>query len=153
MTIEHYFVFKGQKDVVDSFEKGLIELGLFQVEIDTIQNGNFGSYSKNSDIDAGRLSKMNMHARDDSKYAISSDMIMSILGLMGTTGIAGIITNVLNSHKGEGSVEFNQEGNITKVTFKDMNPKKVPEMLAEISELVRKEEKQNKNEVSKDSND
>lgn len=145
---DEILVLDGEREIVTEFEKGLLQLGMTPIEIDTLSVVddtiyNTGKHKDEAD-DISFESREFFGKKEESQYTIDSTAIVSsIVGLLGTGGLVTIVTTVINAHKGEGSVEFDEKGNIIKVTFKDMNPNKVPKLLEEISQCIREGRKLN----------
>ena len=65
--------------------------------------------------------------------------MVQLLTLLGTGGLVEIIKSILNAHKGEGTIELDEQGRITKVTFKNMMPNDVGKVVNSISEATKRE--------------
>lgn len=150
---DHILMIDGNEDIVSEFNARLLELGMIPIEMDTANNSGEKVYS---DVNLGE--KPNsfgeedfLGKKDDSQYTFEPITMVSLaVTLLGSAGFASIVTSVLNAHKGEGDIEIDEKGNITKITFKDMNPRKVPKMIEEISEAARKAGSLNKRAILKD---
>lgn len=151
---DHILVIDGNEDIVSEFNAKLLELGMIPIEMDTANSLGEKIYSdvnseeeNNSFEDEAFFGK-----KDNSQYTFEPITIVSLaVTLLGSAGFASIVTSVLNAHKGEGNIEIDEKGNVTKITFKDMNPRKVPKMIEEISEAARKAGSLNKKAILNDS--
>lgn len=150
---DHILMIDGNEDIVSEFNVRLLELGMIPVEMDTANNLGEKAYS---DLDSEEEinsfeDEVFFGKKDNSQYTFEPVTIVSLaVTLLGSAGFASIVTSVLNAHKGEGNIEIDEKGNITKITFKDMNPKKVPKMIEEISEAARKAGSLNKKAILND---
>ncbi len=139
----------GDENIVSEFKDGLLNLGVVPIELDTMIETdrelqtvlNFDE-SNNSPIpfeDEAFFGK-----RDDSQYGVDPTVISFAVTLLTSASFASIVTSILNAHKGDGSIEIDEKGNITKVTFNNVNPKKVPKMITGISQAINDANKFNK---------
>ncbi len=147
---DQIFILDGDENVVSEFKEGLLKLGMIPIEVDAI------AASKEKLRDASDLDKKNnptisfedmefFGKKDNSQYAVEPITMLTLaVTLLGSAGFASIVTTILKAHKGEGSIDIDEKGNITKVIFKDMNPKNVPKMIEEISQAAREAGKLNK---------
>lgn len=139
---DQILVLDGNEDIVSVFKTRLLELGMIPIEMDIAANSREKAYSA-SDLEKNNLvSSFEDEAffgkKDNSQFTLEPIAIVTLaVTLLGSAGFATIVTNILKAHKGEGSIEVDEKGNVTKVTFKDMNPKEVPKMIEEITEAVR----------------
>ena len=145
----------GDEDIVSEFKEGLLKLGMIPIELNANLDGKLCDVS-----DLGEEINLNISfedetffgKKDNSQYAADPITMLTLaVTLLGSAGFASIVTTVLKAHKGEGSIDIDEKGNIIKVTFKDMNPKKVPGMIDEISQAAREASILNKKAFSESS--
>lgn len=150
---DQILVLDGNEDIVSEFKEGLLKLGMIPIELDETIDSD-GKCRIVSDAVEKNESSISFEdeeffgKKDSSQYAVEPITMLTLaVTLLGSAGFASIVTNVINAHKGEGSIDIDEKGNITKVTFKDMNPKKVPRMIEEISQAAREASKLNKRDI------
>lgn len=114
-------VLDGDMDAVCAFRDELMELGMVLLEMD-------GS-AKTLDSFLANL--------DDPQYSFSlGELAEFVIALLGTSSLVEIIKGIVNAHKGEGSMEWDEHGNIRKLSFKNMTPEDVAKLISKVSEVT-----------------
>ena len=150
---DRVLILDGDENIVSDFKEELLKLGMIPIELDEIIDSdgkgcNFSDSDEKSNSSTSFEDVAFFGKKDNSQYAVEPITIMTLaVTLLGSAGFASIVTTVLKAHKGEGSIDIDEKGNITKITFKDMNPQKVPKMIEEISQAAREASKLNKREI------
>ncbi len=147
---DQIFVLDGDENIVSEFKEGLLKLGMIPIEVDAIAASE-EKLCDASDLDEKSNPSISFEdmeffgKKDNSQYAVDPITMLTLaVTLLGSAGFASIVTTILKAHKGEGSIDIDEKGNITKITFKDMNPKNVPKLIEEISQAAREAGKLNK---------
>ena len=117
-------VLDGDTDTVNLFQEEFLKLGMISIELDTVE-------SWPQDITTDVVAPLYTF--------VPADIFPFIVTLLGTGGLVEIIKSILNAHKGEGTIELDEQGRITKVTFKNMMPNDVGKVVNSISEATKRE--------------
>lgn len=138
---EKILMLEGEKEIVAELEKGLLDLGMLSIELD-VHDDELASTAEVVFKTDEKMCRSSFENEEEDKFKIDPlGIIGTIVALIGSKNLVTMIVTVINRHKEEGSIELDENGNILKVNFKNIKPEKVPKMLSEIAEVVRKEEK------------
>ena len=132
---DHVFVIEGNKEMVIPLQQELTKLGMKTLKVD------FCNESFKAPVDGTSLQNEEPIFEvdflgqnfEDGAYAFDLDPLVTIVVSLASSGVLAAIVNAVFA-KPEISIERESSGNITKISLKNISPRKIPTILKSLSD-------------------